>query len=305
MVAEIGYLGSVSHFLQRFHNINNPIPGPGSTASRTPWPELGPMQFVDSDVNARYYSMTAKLTRRLSSGLTALAGYTWGKSLDDGSGIRAVTNDNGEQNDACINPCERGRSSFNQKQRFVASILYDLPVGRGRHFLNQGGLANAIIGGWRVSSILTFGSGFPSGVSTGTNRSNAGGDRPDAVGGQNLNLPNPTTGEWFNIQAFALNQLYQWGNVGRNVITGPGVATWDFSTLKDFHFSERRYLQFRFEGFNFANHPNFGDPNASLTSNAVNAAGVAIAGSGGFGTISSLRAGIDMRELQFSLKLLF
>ena len=305
MVAEIGYLGSVSHFLQRFHNINNPIPGPGSTASRTPWPELGPMQFVDSDVNARYYSMTAKLTRRLSSGLTALAGYTWGKSLDDGSGIRAVTNDNGEQNDACINPCERGRSSFNQKQRFVASILYDLPVGRGRHFLNQGGLANAIIGGWRVSSILTFGSGFPSGVSTGTNRSNAGGDRPDAVGGQNLNLPNPTTGEWFNIQAFALNQLYQWGNVGRNVITGPGVATWDFSTLKDFHFSERRYLQFRFEGFNFANHPNFGDPNASLTSNAVNAAGVAIAGSGGFGTISSLRAGIDMRELQFSLKLVF
>jgi hypothetical protein len=305
MVAEIGYLGSVSHFLQRFHNINNPIPGTGSTASRTPWPELGPMQFVDSDVNARYYSMTAKLTRRLSSGLTALAGYTWGKSLDDGSGIRAVTNDNGEQNDACINPCERGRSSFDQKQRFVASILYDLPVGRGRHFLNHGGVSNAIIGGWRVSSILTFGSGFPTGIGTGTNRSNAGGDRPDAVGGQSLKLANPTTGEWFNIQAFALNQLYQWGNVGRNVITGPGVGTWDFSTLKDFHFAERRYFQFRFEGFNFANHPNFGDPNASLTSNAVNAAGVAIPGTGGFGTISSLRAGIDMRELQFSLKLVF
>jgi hypothetical protein len=304
-VAEIGYLGSVSHFLQRFHNINNPVPGPGSTASRTPWPELGPMQFVDSDVNARYYSMTAKLTRRLSKGLTALAGYTWSKSLDDGSGIRAVTNDNGEQNDACINPCERGRSSFDQQQRFVASILYDLPVGKGRPFLNRSGITDAIIGGWRVSSILTFGSGFPSGVSTGTNRSNAGGDRPDAIPGQSVNLSNPTTGEWFNIQAFALNPLYQWGNVGRNVITGPGVATWDFSTLKDFHFSERRYLQFRFEGFNFANHPNFGDPNASLTSNAVTGAGVAIPGTGGFGTINSLRAGIHMRELQFSLKVIF
>jgi hypothetical protein len=304
-VVEIGYLGSVSHFLQRFHNINNPVPGPGSTASRTPWPELGPMQFVDSDVNARYYSMTAKLTRRLSNGLTALAGYTFGKSLDDGSGIRAVTNDNGEQNDACINPCERGRSSFDQKQRFVASILYDLPVGKGRHFLNHGGVANAIIGDWRVSSILTLGSGFPTGVGTGTNRSNAGGDRPDAVPGQSVNLSNPTTGEWFNIQAFALNQLYQWGNVGRNVITGPGVRTWDFSTLKDFHFAERRYLQFRFEGFNFANHPNFGDPNASLTSNAVTSSGVPLPGSGAFGTINSLRAGIDMRELQFSLKLIF
>jgi hypothetical protein len=304
-VVEVGYLGSVSHFLQRFHNINNPIPGPGSVASRTPWPELGSMQFVDSDVNARYYALTGKVTRRLSNGLTFLAGYTWGKSLDDGSGIRAVTNDNGEQNDACINPCERGPSSFNQAQRFVASLLYDLPVGKGRHFMNHGGIANAVIGGWRISSIVTLGSGFPSGVSTGTNRSNAGGDRPDAVIGQSLKLDNPTPGQWFNIQAFALNQLYQWGNVGRNVLTGPGVRTWDFSTLKDFSFGERRYLEFRFEGFNFANHPNFGDPNASLTSNATTSAGVAIPGTGSFGTISSLRAGIDMRELQFSLKLVF
>jgi len=305
-VIEIGYLGSVSHFLQRFHNINNPIPGPGSTASRTPWPELGPMQFVDSDVNARYYAGTAKITRRLSGGLTFLAGYTFGKSLDDGSGIRAVTNDNGEQNDACINPCERGPSSFNQAQRFVASVLYDLPAGKGRHFLNHGGITNAVIGGWRLSSIVTLGSGFPTGVGTGTNRSNAGGDRPNSVPGQSVSLSNPTTAEWFNIQAFALNQLYQWGNVGRNVITGPGVNTWDFSTLKDFPFAERRFVEFRFEAFNFANHPNFGDPNASLTSNAVNSAtGVAIPGTGSFGTISSLRSGIDMRELQFSLKVVF
>ena len=304
-VAEIGYLGSVGHFLQRFHNINNPIPGPGSTASRTPWPELGAMQFVDSDVNSRYYSLTAKLTHRLSHGLSALAGFTWGKSLDDGSGIRAVTNDNGEQNSACINPCERGRSSFDQNRRFVGSILYELPVGKGHAFLNHGGITDAIVGGWRLSSILTFGSGFPTGVSTGTNRSNAGGDRPDAVPGASLSVDNPTPGEWFNIQAFALNQLYQWGNVGRNVITGPGVRTWDFSALKDFRFAERRYLEFRFEGFNFANHPNFGDPNASNSSNAVNAAGVAIPGTGAFGTINSLRAGINMRELQLSLKVVF
>jgi len=96
------------------------------------------------------------------------------------------------------------------------------------------------------------------------------------------------------------------GQCGRNVITGPGISTWDFSTLKDFPFAERRFVEFRFEAFNFANHPNFGDPNASLTSNAVNSAtGVAIPGTGSFGTISSLRSGIDMRELQFSLKVVF
>jgi hypothetical protein len=56
------------------------------------------------------------------------------------------------------------------------------------------------------------------------------------------------------------NQPFVWGNVGPNVLTGPGVRTWDFSTLKDFSFGERRYLEFLFESFNFANHPNFGDP---------------------------------------------
>ena len=304
-VAEIGYLGSVSHFLQRFHNINLPIPGPGSTASRTPWPELGAMQFVDSNVNSRYYSLTAKVTRRMSNGLSALAGFTWSKSLDTGSGIRAVTNDNGQQNSACINPCERGRSSFDQNKRFVSSILYEVPVGKGRAFLNRGGISDVVLGGWRISSILTLGSGFPTGVTTGTNRSNAGGDRPNAIPGQSLTVANPSPGQWFNIQAFALNSLYEWGNVGRNVLTGPGVKTWDFSALKDFRFVERRYLELRFDGFNFANHPNFGDPNASLSSNAVNAAGVAIPGTGAFGTISSLRAGINMRELQMSLKLVF
>jgi hypothetical protein len=304
-VLEVGYLGSESHFLQRFHNINNPIPGTGSTAPRTPWPELGVMQFVDDDVSAHYESLTGKLTKRLSNGLTALVSYTYGKSIDDGSGIRAVTTDNGEQNQACINPCEYGRSSFNQQQRFVTSVLYDLPVGKGRKFLNHGGVLNSVVGGWTLNSIVTFASGFPVGVSSGTNNSGAGGDRPNAVYGVSPVLSNPTTGEWFNIAAFSLNPLGQWGDVGRNVLTGPGIRTWDFSSLKNFYFSESRFLEFRFEAFNFANHPNFGDPNASLTSDRVNSAGIAIPGTGGFGQITSLRQGIDMRELQFSLKLIF
>ncbi len=303
---EVGYLGSASQFLQRFHNLNNPIPGTGAIAPRTPWPQLGALQFVDDDASAHYESLTAKLTRRLSGGLSLLASYTYGKSLDDGSGIRAVTTDNGEQNDACINPCEYGRSSFNQQHRFVTSVLYALPIGKGHKFLNRGGVTNAVIGGWRVTSIVTYATGFPIGVSTGSNLSGAGGDRPNAVYGQTSVLSNPTTAEWFNIDAFALNTVGQWGNVGRNVLTGPGIATWDASAMKEFNFSERRYLQFRVESFNTANHPNFGDPGASLTSNAVNAAtGEAIPGTGSFGLINSLRAGIAMRELQVSLKFVY
>ena len=113
------------------------------------------------------------------------------------------------------------------------------------------------------------------------------------------------TAEWFNIDAFALQPLGSYGNAGRNVVIGPGIFSWDFSTLKNFYFSEKRYLQFRFEVFNFLNHPNFGDPNLTLGNNRVDANGLPILGTGSFGTVTSTRSGIDMRELQFSLKLIF
>ena len=135
---------------------------------------------------------------------------------------------------------------------------------------------------------------------------NVGQDRPDAVYGVPGKLNNPTTGEWFDILSVKLQPFGSgFGNVGRNTIISPGIFDWDFSTLKNFKFSERRYLQFRFECFNCANHPNFGDPGERLSYNRIDSNGFAIPGSGTFGKITSTRSGIDMRELQFSLKLVF
>jgi hypothetical protein len=79
----------------------------------------------------------------------------------------------------------------------------------------------------------------------------------------------------------------------------------DFVALKNFKLSERMNLQFRFEAFNLPNHPNFGDPGTSLASNSLNAAGRPIVGTGSFGVINSTRGTINMRELQFGLKLIF
>jgi hypothetical protein len=134
-------------------------------------------------------------------------------------------------------------------------------------------------------------------TSTGYDRTNATGISPV--------LNDPTPGGWFNIQAFSLQALGTYGNAGRNVARGPGIFDWDFSTLKNLYFAERRYLQFRFEVFNLLNHPNFGDPNNNLGNNRPDSNGVPIPGTGSFGTITSTRAGIDMRELQFSLKVIF
>jgi hypothetical protein len=304
-VAEIGYLGTFGHQLERLYYLNQPVPGTTSVAARAPYPELGIIQEVGNVIDSNYHSLTAKLTRRLSGGLTLLAGYTLSKSIDDGSGVRVTGTDGVHPQDSRCLRCERGLSIFDARQRFVASALYDLPFGKERPFLSRG-LASRIIAGWELSSIVTLSTGFPENISSGADRSNTavGNDRPNATG-LSTKLDNPTPGEWFNIQAFALQPTGTFGNAGRDVVTGPGIFSWDFSTLKNFNFSERRYLQCRFEAFNTSNHPNWGDPGVNVNANRLTAAGVPIPGTGGFGQINSTRIGIDMRELQFSLKLIF
>jgi hypothetical protein len=307
-VLEAGYLGTQGHRLERLISYNLPYPSAtGSIASREPAPEFGNIQMLAGVVNSNYHSLSAKLTRRMSGGLTFLAGYTFAKSIDDGSGIRTLGSDQLKpQNGVCVS-CERGLSIFDTRHRFVTSVLYDLPVGRGKRYLTHG-LAAGLIGGWELSSIVTVSSGFPLNVSAGKDQSNTGHgyDRPNSVPGvANLDSSQRGTSEWFNIQMFALQPFGSYGNLGRNTLTGPRIFGIDSSALKKFSFTERKYLQLRVEAFNVLNHPNFGDPNTSLISNTLTAAGVPILGAGAFGTINSTRSTIPMRQLQFGLKLVF
>jgi hypothetical protein len=306
MALEAGYLGSQGHRLQRLNSPNFTVPGPAPLAQRYPFPELGSAtQGPVNAANSNYHSLAVKVTRRYANGLTILTGYTFSKSIDNGSGIRTLGSDPlFPQNAYCLS-CERGLSVFDQRHRFVTSVVYDLPFGKGRKYLSQG-IASKVIGGWQLNSIITWTAGFPLTVTPGSDRSQTGNgyDRTNASG-SNPKLDNPSPAQWFNIGAFALQPLGNFGNAGRDVATGPGIFDWDFSVLKSFYFTEKRYLQFRFESFNFLNHPNFGDPNLTLGNNRVDASGQPILGTGSFGTVSSTRSGIDMRELQFSLKLIF
>lgn len=305
-VAEIGYLGSQGHRLIRMFAFNEALPGAtGSVVSRTPFQELGRIQEIGNAADSNYHSLSVKLTRRFASGLTYLAGYTFSRSIDDGSGIRTLGSDPlFPQNSYCIS-CERGLSIFDTRHRFVTSMLYDLPAGKGRRYLNHG-VQSVVLGGWELSSIFTISSGFPLTVTAGSDRANisAGSDRPNATG-DTVALDRGERGpnQWFNLGAFTLEPLGTFGNVGRDTLIGPGLTTWDFSTLKNFNFTERTYLQFRFEAFNFPNHPNWSDPNSNLGSNQLDASGHAIPGTGNFGKITGTRT--SMRELQFSLKLVF
>ena len=234
-----------------------------------------------------------KLTKRYSNGLTGLFSYTWSKSIDTASAIR---NQGGDvlfpQNSGC-RQCERGLSGFNTEHRFVTSLLYDLPVGKGKKFNVSNGFADAVIGGWQIGSIITVQSGFPLTVVNGRDRSNTGAffDRPNATG-QNPQVSSVTTENAFNTAAFIEQAAGTYGNVGRNTLIGPSFVRWDFSSLKNFRmpYKEGHNLQFRFEAFNFPNHPNWGNPDANIQS-------------GNFGKIRGTRG--DMRNLQLALRYTF
>jgi hypothetical protein len=151
------------------------------------------------------------------------------------------------------------------------------------------GPINALAGGWQATSIVTLQSGAPFSVSLATATANTGTfTRPNRVCNGNLSSGQQSISEWYNISCFVAPPPYTFGNAGRNILIGPGLATWDFGADKDFRLTERFALQFRAEFFNLLNHPNFGLPNASIGSSAA-------------GTITTEIT--NAREAQFALRL--
>ena len=295
LLIEFGYLGSVSRKLESLRAFNESIPGvTGSVLSRAPYPEFGRIQEVDGSGKATYNGFSVKVEQRLSRGLSFVSGYTFSKSIDNASAIRNHNGDTLFPQNSYDLAAERALSSFHAKHRAVNSMLYQLPVGKGRRFLNQGGVANLLIGGWELGTLLSIQSGFPLTMTSGRDQSNigAGFDRPNQIAGGSTELPGDqrNANRWFNTSIFALQPLGTFGNVGRNTIIGPGVVQWDASLLKTFNFTERVGLQFRFEAFNAGNHLNLGNPEASVTSSS-------------FGKITTART--NMRELQFGAKIFF
>jgi len=290
---EVGYLGSHSYRLERMYDWNETIPSAiGSVQSRKPYPEFTKVQEIGNVAEAKYNSMAVKLTRRLHQGLSVLGAYTLSKSEDSGSGIRTLGGDTLFPQDSFCLECEWGLSIFDVRHRFVASVLYELPFGAGKPFL-QDGIGGALLGGWQVTTIISKSSGFPRTVFVGTDRSNTGGgqDRPNVTGSDpNLSGSDQTIAHWFNTDAYALNTVGTWGNAGRNTVIGPGITNLDASIIRNFRLMGNKTLQFRLEAFNALNNPIWNDPNTTLTSPL-------------YGTINSTRK--PMRELQLGFKFVF
>ena len=301
---ELGYSGSGGRHLQGLQNMNPAIPGTvGNASSRAPFTDLGIIQILQSGNYSNYNAFSLKVTRRLAAGLTYLASYTWSKSLDNGSAIRGTSTDILPQNSRCL-PCDYGYSSFNVPNRFVTSVLYELPFGRGKQFANTGGIVNQVIGGWQLGSIVTWQSGFAVNTAAGVDTAGTGGYGEIRLNGTGIspNLPKSQRklSRWWNPAAFSLPAGGTFGDLPRNSLIGPSLVDWDASAIKEFPIRESQNLEFRFEMFNAANHPNFGTPNPNWSSTNPTTPGAA------FGSITTtVNNSNSMRQIQGALKYVF
>jgi hypothetical protein len=318
-VVEVSYLGSLSRHLYGFRDANQPIPGSTSLGSRTPFAlldasgqpigqEFGVIQLVNDGANSHYNSGSVKLTKRFSAGLSLIGTYTYSKSIDNTSGIRVQGFDTlYPQNSNCLQ-CERGLSSFDVRHRFATSLLYDLPVGKGRTHDISNPLMNGIVGGWQLGGSWTVQGGLPQVITIGgVDRSNTGVgyDRPIATGSGSGYLSSPTPPRWYDPAAFVEAPSGSWGNVGRNTLVGPGIFALDFYAHKEFKMphTERHSFQFRFEAFNLLNHPAWSNPNGNILSGAAFPGQPSTNAHQGFGQITG--TSIAMRQVQLALKYSF
>jgi hypothetical protein len=238
-----------------------------------PTPSIANTWTYFSEADSSYNALQVDLNHRFSRGFLLRGVYTWSKTIDDGDSLNATTS--GGEPALASNPfnlrADRGLANFDVRNVGVVNASYALPFGSGRHFLNAAsGFDNALVSGWTANSVVTVQSGFPFTPQLSYNPSNNGDTRnpvrpfvnPAFTGPVILGSPT----QWFNPAAFLAppNNSGFYGNLGRDTLIGPGLATWDFSLFKGARLRERTTLQFRAEFFNILNRANFNTPNAVL-----------------------------------------
>jgi hypothetical protein len=273
--------------------IANPAVGDCPVLARRPFPNF--VTYIDSDFsgNSSYNAFNAKVEHRSNSFLFTTV-YTWAKSLDNKSAAAGIGNDNAgwqgllDNNDVRR---DRGLSEFDVNHRLVSSVVYEIPVGRGKKFAgNIPKVVDVIIGGWQVNAIATFQKGFPMTIQaadTGGLNDSQGANRADLIGEARII---GTQDRWFDKSAFRQPAAGFLGSSGRSVLRAPGINNFDTGLFKNFTITERVSFQFRFESFNAFNHTQW------------NGVGRNVANQTTFGVITSAR---PARINQFGAKIVF
>jgi hypothetical protein len=300
MIAQIGYVGSISRRLSSWTE-GDPITPAGHVAclanpscATDPYFDRSFPQYMTDTANfegypyylsvtqqqtegsSSYNSFQASLRKAPSHGLQFTAAYTYGHSLDDGSGYESATGSAGR--DHIYTPgftyLNYGDSDFDARHRLSTSYVYTVPVAG---FLRSNVIARETLGGWGVGGVTAFQTGFPVGISMGTNRSLwcssdsyfGCGDNP-VSSGFNIAKENPRSSgnPYFSTATFSPEPIGTFGNTPRNFFHGPGFdyTNLQLSKLVQISSDGKRYVQLRIEAFNAFNHANFAGPSGNFSS---------------------------------------
>lgn len=281
-VFEAAYMGAQSRRLSKRYNLDAPV-SPSNLytviPSLDPYPNINGILYSSQAGKATFHALNLKAERRFAAGFSLLVAYSWAHSIDTDSG--------GSFGSPNLNPAnfqlDHASSDFDIRHRLVGSLLYELPFGKGKRFLNSAPtFVNLIAGGWQLNVIPSFQSGVvrnvtspnTSTISFITQRADATGidtsssftrngatiTPGDDFGGANSSL------YWFNPNAFSRTAPLKLGTSGRNLIRGPGFQNWDISLFKNVRIREGMNFQFRGEFFNAWNHARFNPPNMDVSS---------------------------------------
>jgi len=259
MLLEAGYMGNTGH--KQIGNvwINQPTPptnplNPTPFTARQPYPAVSPsFQQVTNYQWSNYNAGYVKLEQRLNHGLSYIVSYTQSRCID-------IT---GPGQNMYNRQLERGLCDSDVPNNFTGSYVFDLPFGHGRTVDIRNPILNGVLGGWELSGISSFISGFPltitttgdiANVGTGTQRGNATGVRPEKLDPRNNGLLG------LNRAAYSVPAAGTFGNLSRNTQRGFGINNWDMGINKNFGIrplGEAGRLQIRAEFFNIFNHTQF------------------------------------------------
>ena len=315
LILEVGYVGSAGKKLLRRSNFQqgsnilakNPA-SPAPLAQRVDYPNFSNNYIIGTDngASSTYHGLLTKLERRFSNGFALLFSYTWSHVISDASSSSNFDNTPSNPQCRCDWKSEKGPAAFDIRQRAVFSYTYELPFGKGRRYLSDGGPMNKLVGGWQVNGITSFQTGPPFTLATPGDNASIGSSaqRPNQVGDPYAGIDTGASYErrgvdagtyYFNRAAFTLPPQFTLGNVGKNTLFAPGLQNWDFSLFKNTSITERLNTQLHAEFFNILNHPNFGVPGRTINQPT-------------FGVINSVIASPNAgaaRLVQFGLKLIF
>jgi hypothetical protein len=264
-----------------------------------PYPAWGDIRLLGNFLGSNYNSLQVNLRRRATK-LTFDVNYTWAHEIDNTVNIFGAFEDSRNIN------LDHGNGDIDVRHNFTADALYDLPVLRG-----QSGVVRGVFGNWHASTILQVRSGLPYtiGLQPGVFANDP--QRPDYISGQSVTPPNFSTPDnQLNAAAFTFSGPVgaKPGTVGRNTVTGPSFAQWDFSLQKRFELTERMKLEFRSDLFNILNHANFNNPNSVLCNSYASSGNVCVPNAL-FGVSTSTLGNLvgvgTSRQVQFALKLLW